>query len=98
MHKCIVLVLCLTPALLLAQSPVAGDWMLTEDVYDMPLQQRLTVKADGSTVSGTLGRQSIAGTVSGNAIRFTIKNDTRTDEFTGTISADRLVGTLVRAD
>jgi amidase len=98
MGRCLALLLCLTPATLVAQSPVAGDWVLTEDVYGTPLQQRLTVKADGSTLSGTLGRQSIAGSVSGNAIRLTIKNDTRTDEFTGTISADRLAGTLVRTD
>ena len=97
MHKWIALMLCL-PALLQAQSPVAGNWMLTEDVYGTPMHQRLTVKADGSTLSGTLGRQSIAGTVSGNAIRFTIKDDTTTDEFTGTISADRIAGTLIRTD
>ncbi len=98
MHKWIALMLCLTPALLLAQSPVAGDWMLTEDIYGTPLHQRLTVKVDGSTLSGTLGRQSITGTISSNAIRFTIKNDTRTDEFTGTVSAERLAGALVRTD
>jgi amidase len=98
MHKCLTLVLCLMPALLLAQSPVAGTWVLTEDVYGAPLHQRLTITADGATLSGTLGRQSIAGTVSGNAIRFTITNDTATDEFTATMSADRLTGTLVRTD
>src|SRR5437763_12636670 len=98
MRKCPALLLCLTPVLLVAQSPVAGDWVLTEDIYGTPLHQRFALKADGSTLSGTLGRQSITGNVSGNAIRFTIKNDTRTDEFTGTISADRLAGTLVRTD
>jgi len=98
MYKTVALMLCLAPVLLLAQIPVAGDWVLTQDLYGSPLQQRLTVKVDGSTLSGTLGRQSIAGTVSGTAIRFTIKNDTRTDEFTGTISADHIAGTLVRTD
>jgi amidase len=98
MTKCLALLLCLTPTLLLAQSPVAGDWVLPEDVYGTPLHQRLTVKADGSTLSGTLGRESIAGAVTGSAIRFAITSGTRTDEFTGTISAARLAGTLVRTD
>src|SRR6478672_1297015 len=98
MTTCLALLLCLTPTLLLAQSPVAGDWLLTEDVYGTPLRQRLTVKVDGSTLSGTLGRESIAGAITGDAIRFAITSGTRTDEFTGTISADRLTGTLVRTD
>src|SRR3954453_6489462 len=98
MRKCLTLLLWLMPVLLQAQSPIAGTWVLTEDVYGTALHQRLTITVDGATLSATRGRQSIAGTVSGNAIRFTITNDTATDEFTATISADRLTGTLVRTD
>jgi amidase len=98
MSKRVVLILCLAPALLLAQSPVAGDWVLTEDLFGNPLYQRLTLKVEGSTLSGAIGRRSIDGTVNGNAIRFTLKNEDVTDEFQGTISADGISGTLVRTE
>ena len=71
MFKHVALIVCLAPALLLAQNTVAGDWLFTEDVYGNPLHQRLTLKVDGAALSGTLGRRPIDGTVSGNAIRFT---------------------------
>jgi hypothetical protein len=60
--KLVTFILCLTPALLLAQNPVAGDWVLAEDIYGNPLYQRLTLKVEGPTLSGTLGRRSIDGT------------------------------------
>jgi amidase len=98
MFKHVALILCLAPTLLLAQTTVAGDWMLTEDVYGNPLHQRLTLKVDGASLSGTLGRRSIDGTLSGSAIRFAIKNQDATDEFSGTISADAMAGTLVHTE
>jgi acetamidase/formamidase len=96
MRTCLALFICLVPAVALAQTPVAGDWVLTEDIYGNPLHQRLTVKVDGPSVSGTIGRRSIDGTVNGTAIRFTLKGDDTSDEFSGTISGDRIEGTLVR--
>ena len=89
--------LCLAPAVTLGQSQVAGDWVLTEDIYGNPLHQRLTLTVDGSTVSGAIGRRSISGTVNGTAIAFTLKGDDSADDFTGTITGDRLAGTLVRS-
>src|SRR5207245_3498174 len=94
----VALIVCLAPSLLLAQSTVAGDWLLTQDVYGNPLHQRLTLKVDGTALSGTLGRRPIDGTVGGNAIRFTIKNEDATDEFNGTMSADGMTGTLVHTE
>jgi hypothetical protein len=88
----------LVPAVALAQNAVDGDWLLTQDVYGNPLHQRLTLKTDGTTLAGTLGRRSIEGTLSGNAIRFAIKNEDATDEFTGTLSADEMTGTLVHTE
>ena len=75
-----------------------GDWLLTEDVYGNALHQRLTLKMEGTTLSGMLGRRSINGTVSGNAIRFAIKNDDATDEFNGDVSAVGMTGTHVHTD
>jgi len=88
----------LTPAVLLAQTTVAGDWLLTEDVYGTAFYQRLTLKLDGATLTGTVGRRALDGAATGNAIRFTIKSDEATDEYTGTIAGDGISGTRVHTD
>jgi amidase len=98
MFKHVALIVCLAPTFLLAQDTVAGDWLLTQDLYGNPLHQRLTLKVDGASLSGTLGRRPIDGTVSGTAIRFAIKNGDATDEFTATMSADGMAGSLVRTE
>jgi amidase len=81
-----------------AQDTAAGEWLLTEDVYGNPLHQRLSLKVDGGAVTGTLGRQPIQGTVAGSAIQFALKDDDSTDEFTGTLSADGMGGTVVHTE
>jgi amidase len=93
--KYLAFVVCLAPAVVSAQTGVAGDWLLTQDIYGNPLHQKLTLKVDGTTLSGTLGRRTIAGTVSGSSVRFAIKNENGSDEFEGTLSDDRMSGTLV---
>jgi acetamidase/formamidase len=98
MFKHVALIVCLTPALVLAQNTVAGDWQLTEDLYGNPLHQRLTLKVDGASLSGTLGRRPIIGTLSGTEIRFATRNEDATDEFSGTMSADGMAGTMVRTE
>jgi acetamidase/formamidase len=90
---------CLLPALAFPQSPVSGDWVLTQDIFGNPQYLRLTLKVEGATVSGTIGRRSIVdGTINGSAIRFALKSDEVTDEFSGTISSDGMTGTLVRTN
>ena len=96
MLKHLPLIVCLTSTLVFAQTSVAGEWMLTQDLYGNPLHQRLTLKVDGTVLSGTLGRRTLDGTVSGNAIRFTLRSEDAVDEFNGTLSADGMAGTLVR--
>jgi acetamidase/formamidase len=98
MLKTVALIACLTPAVLLAQATVAGDWLLTEDVYGTAVYQRLTLKLDGAALTGTVGRRALDGAVTGNAIRFTIKSDDATDEYTGTITGDGISGTRVHTD
>ena len=98
MLKSVALIACLTPAVLLAQTSVAGDWLLTEDVYGNAFYQRLTLKLDGATLTGTVGRRALDGAVTGNAIRFTIKSGEATDEYTGTIADDGISGTRVHTD
>jgi acetamidase/formamidase len=85
-------------ALLLPQGTVAGDWLFTQDLYGNPLHRRLTLSADGTTMSGTLGRQKIDVSVNGDTIRFVMKSEDATDEFTGTISGDGMAGTALRTE
>jgi amidase len=96
--KYLALFVSLASPALLAQATVAGDWLLTEDVYGSPLHQRLTLKVEGAVLSGTLGRRTVDGTVSGNTIRFTLKSDDSVDEFSGTVSSDGMAGTLVSTE
>jgi len=78
-----------------AQPALDGAWILSQDVYGNPLYQRLTLKVDGTSVTGTVGRQSITGTVRGAALHFVARNDNTTSEFDGTIEGDRLSGSVV---
>jgi amidase len=94
--KHVIAIVCLAPAVVFAQASIAGDWLLTQDVYGNSLQRRMSLKVDGTTVAGTLDRQAITGTISGNAIRFTVKGATVTSEFTGSISGDSMSGSMVR--
>ena len=98
MFKHVPLIVCLAPVLVFAQSPLAGDWILTEDVYGNPMHQKLTLKVDGTTASGTLGRRAIDGTVSGNRIQFMTRNQEASDAFTGTVSADGMAGTVIHSE
>ena len=57
--KHLALIVCLTSTLVLAQTSIAGEWMLTQDLYGNPLHQKLTLKVDGTVLSGTLGRRPL---------------------------------------
>ncbi len=98
MLKHLAFILCLTPTMLLAQTTVAGDWLMTEEVFGNALSQRLTLKLDGAVLTATIGRRTLTGAVTGNAIRFTFKNDDASDEYTGTIAGDGMSGTRVHTD
>jgi acetamidase/formamidase len=98
MFKYLALIVCLTSTAALAQTTVAGDWLLTRDVYGNPLHQKLTLKVDGTAVSGTLGQRPLEGTVGGNTIRLTMKSQDSADEFNGTLSADGMTGTLLHTE
>ncbi len=98
MLKCVALIACLTSSVLLAQMTVAGNWLLTEDVYGNAFQQKLTLKLDGTALTATIGRRTLDGAVTGNAIRFAIKSDDGIDEYTGTIAGDGISGTRVHTE
>lgn len=98
MFKYLAIIVCLSSTVALAQTTVAGDWLLTRDVYGNPFQQKLTLKVDGSAVSGTLGPRPISGTVNGNTIVLTLKGQDSADEFNGTLSGNSMTGTLTHTE
>ena len=98
MFRYLALIVCLSSTVALAQTTVAGDWLLIRDVYGNPFHQKLTLKVDGSTVSGTLGPRPISGTVNGSTIRLTLKGQDSADEFNGTLSANSMTGTLIHTE
>jgi acetamidase/formamidase len=83
------------PAAAQAPSP-AGEWQFAQDLYGNTLYRRLTIAITGTTVSGTIGRETISGTVTGNRIHFTTRSDQSSDEFDATLANDILTGSLVR--
>jgi len=96
--KYLTLIVSLVSVNALAQASVAGEWLFSQDLFGSPLYQRLTLKVEGTTVSGTLGRRTIDGTINGSAIRFSSKTAEASDEFTGTLSADSMTGTLTHTE
>jgi amidase len=82
----------------LAQTNIAGDWDLAEDVYGNPLHRKLVLKVDGEKVSGTFGSNPVDGTLTATTVHFTVKSDGATDDFTGTIAPDGLAGTVIHTD
>jgi len=91
-------VFCLAPVFAAAQGIVGGDWILTEDVFGNPFHRKLTLKVDGAAVSGTLGRQTLEGTLQGGGIQFTIKTPDSIDTFSGTLSAEGIAGKVVHSE
>jgi amidase len=74
---------------------VTGDWQFAQDIYGHTLYRRLTIAIDGTAVSGTIGRETIAGTVNGGRIHFTTRSGESSDEFDATLADDNLTGSLV---
>src|SRR5215467_3537626 len=98
MFKQLAAIFWLLPVVAFAQGTIGGDWLITQDVYGNPLHQRLTLKVDGTTISGTLGRRAIEGTVTGTAVRFVVKGQDASEEFLGTLSGDAMSGTMTRTN
>lgn len=94
-HTFIAVAVWMVASLAGAQYTLDGAWALTQDVYGTPLHQRLTLRVDGSAVSGTIGRQTISGTTDGRTVHFVVRNDSGSTEFDATLSTAGLSGTLV---
>jgi len=79
-------------------SRVDGSWLLTADVYGTPAHDRLVLKSDGGRLTGTDGQSPLEGTIDGDRIHFTSKNDRSSDEYTGTVAGDAMSGTFVHSE
>jgi amidase len=94
------LLLFLAPSLLFAQNNIAGDWLVTTDVYGNALHQRLALTFDGGKLAGELDGDKLEGTVSGKAVHFIAKGNNPGDsaEYTGTLEGDTITGQAVFTD
>jgi len=84
----------LTSNALAAQGGVAGEWMVTLHEQFGPSIQRLVLAASGETLSGTLGRRKIEGTVKDGSIEFKLENAS----VKGMLAGDELKGEAVFSD
>lgn len=91
------------PSLAFAQGnagSVAGDWLVTTDVYGNALHQRLALTLEGGKLAGELDGDKLEGTVSGKAVHFVVKGDNPGDssDYTGTQDGDTITGKAVFTD
>lgn len=99
--KNVLLALCLCAPSLLAQNNVAGDWLVTTDIFGNPLNQKLTLTIEGNKLGGSLAREKLDGTLEGASIHFAAKDEEgHPSQYTGTVSGDTMRGTalLVQAN
>ncbi|HET9743602.1 MAG TPA: acetamidase/formamidase family protein [Terriglobales bacterium] len=70
---------------------------MTSDLLGTPMQQVLTLQADGGKLSGHFGQddhRKIAGTIEGNSVHFSVIEDKdTTGEYEGALSGDKMSGT-----
>ena len=79
---------------LAAQGGVAGEWMVTLHEQFGPSVQRLVLAVSGETLSGTLGRRKVEGTVKDGSIEFKLDNAS----VKGMLAGDELRGEAVFSD
>src|SRR5438034_10947280 len=89
---------CLAPALLLAQNNISGNWLVTTDIYGHSLNQPLTLQADAGKLTGSFDGFKFEGTFSDNTIHFALEHGgiVRFD-YTGAVSGDAISGTAILA-
>jgi len=84
-----------------APAGVAGEWELTAQVLGYPAHSRLVLQVDGARLTGTLrgnGKRQVEGTVAGDRVRFSWKDeDGTTDTYEGVLRDGQLSGTLTVA-
>jgi hypothetical protein len=85
---------------------VAGAWQMTFEGRNGTVTQTLTLTQDGAKLSGTVhsdrGDSPVTGTITGNAIDFTVKRTTPNGDFTieykGTVTGDAMKGSFTMGE
>ncbi len=75
-----------------AQPNVSGAWAMTVVDFGVPNTMRLVLKQDGDKLTGTLGNQTLEGTLAGVDITFKVGNR----EARGKLTAGRLAGQVTQ--
>jgi acetamidase/formamidase len=78
---------------------IAGEWLVTRDVFGNPAYQRMTLKIEGDKVTGVFAGDKLEGTLSGSALHFVARDEqNNTSEFTGTYNGMTISGKVVETD
>ena len=79
-----------------AEHGLTGSWLLTADYYGTPMYQRLDLEQQGEKLAGKFGSRKLEGSVSGDAIHFTAKDEQGDiEEVNATVQEGKLSGTVV---
>lgn len=81
-----------------AAAVIGGQWVLSMQTPDGPVQAGMAVKQDGTKISGSCdtnhtGPLAMAGTVDGKRVSFTVETPDRKITFTGTVEGNKMSGT-----
>src|SRR5215510_11547178 len=79
----------------LSAADVTGDWEFTAKILNDLSYARVTLKAEGDKLTGTLNEVKLEGTIKGDELSFTATrpNGQRFGEFKGKSNGDELSGT-----
>ena len=74
---------------------LTGEWEFAATILNDVTYARGTLKTNGETLSGNLNENTVAGTVKGDRVVFTLArpNGQRVGEFQGQVTVDTLAGT-----
>jgi acetamidase/formamidase len=76
--------------------PITGEWHITRMLFGNTQYQRITLKLENGKVTGAFGSgKKLEGTLQGNVLHFTARDDFSTIECTGTVSGDTISGKFV---
>jgi len=97
MKRALALLLLLTASIAIAQdaSTLAGDWLITSDIFGYPNYDRLTLKADGGKLTAAVNGTAGEATLTGNQLRVTVKHPNSSDEYVGSLAGTKLSGTYI---
>ncbi len=75
---------------------ISGEWQVATKLLDDTTYRRVTLKADGEKISGTMNELTLEGTIKGDDLTFTASrpNGQRVGEYKGRLNADEVRGTV----